>query len=111
MRGDRGSRGDGPFARGNRGPGGEAKGRSRGDDGVNRSRSGGNRGPFARDGRRHSGADIRRHGRRYSWGPGVTFWFYDGYYYGDCDWLRRRAVATGSRYWWQRYRLCRAYDW
>ena len=49
-----------------------------------------------------------RRGTRYSWGPGVEFWFYNGYYYGDCSWLRRRAVATGSQYWWRRYRLCRA---
>jgi hypothetical protein len=56
-----------------------------------------------RDGRRH------HRGIRYSWG-GPVFYFYDGYYHGDCGWLRRRAIATGSRYWWQRYRLCRAYD-
>jgi hypothetical protein len=28
------------------------------------------------------------------------------YYYGDCDWLRRRALATGSGYWWDRYYAC-----
>ncbi len=50
---------------------------------------------------------IHRYGHRYYWGPGLEFWFYDGYYYGDCSWLRRRAVVTGSRYWWRRYRLCR----
>jgi hypothetical protein len=35
--------------------------------------------------------------------------FYGGYYYsyyGDCDWLRRRALATGSPYWWDRYYTC-----
>lgn len=49
-------------------------------------------------------------GRRYSWGPGVGFYFWNGYYYGDCRWLRRRAIETGSAYWWRRYRLCRDYD-
>jgi hypothetical protein len=54
---------------------------------------------------------IRRFGRHHRWGPGISFWFYDGYYYGDCNWLRRRAIVTGSRYWWRRYRLCRYYAW
>ncbi|MGD9806471.1 MAG: hypothetical protein AB7E81_14740 [Hyphomicrobiaceae bacterium] len=53
---------------------------------------------------------IRHHGRRYAWG-GLPFWFYNGYYYGDCDWLYRRALATGSGYWWDRYDSCRYYDW
>jgi hypothetical protein len=31
-----------------------------------------------------------------------------GYGYGDgCYWLRRRAVYTGSPYWWHRYTACR----
>jgi len=36
---------------------------------------------------------------------------YGGYYgyYGECDWLRRRALATGSPYWWNRYNAC-VYD-
>lgn len=58
-------------------------------------------------GRRFSRSYIHRHGRRHTWGPGIYFWFYDGYYYGDCEWLRRRAIATGSRYWWRRYNQCR----
>jgi hypothetical protein len=29
-------------------------------------------------------------------------------YYGDgCYWLRRRALYTGSPYWWRRYYACR----
>ena len=34
--------------------------------------------------------------------------FYDDYgYYGDnCGWLYRRALSTGSPYWWRRYRDC-----
>lgn len=33
---------------------------------------------------------------------------YGGYYYygGDCYWLRRRALYTGSPYWWNRYYAC-----
>jgi hypothetical protein len=60
---------------------------------------------------RRSAHQHRHHrGLRMSWG-GPVFWFYDGYYYGDCAWLRRKAIATGSRYWWRRYRLCReGYD-
>lgn len=26
---------------------------------------------------------------------------------GRCEWLRRRAVITGSPYWWRRYYRCR----
>lgn len=54
------------------------------------------------------GDHDRRHGRRgrhYGWGPG--FYFYDGYYHGNCRWLRNRAEETGSRTWWRRYRQCR----
>jgi len=30
------------------------------------------------------------------------------YYYGDgCYWLKRRALYTGSPYWWRRYYACR----
>lgn len=29
--------------------------------------------------------------------------------YGRCEWLRRRALATGSSYWWRRYRVCRGW--
>ncbi|HEX5958590.1 MAG TPA: hypothetical protein VFY92_08035 [Hyphomicrobiaceae bacterium] len=33
--------------------------------------------------------------------------FYYGYgYYGSCSWLRRKALRTGSRYWWNRYEAC-----
>lgn len=29
--------------------------------------------------------------------------------YGGCEWLRQRAIITGSPYWWRRYALCRGY--
>jgi hypothetical protein len=32
---------------------------------------------------------------------------YGAYYYGSgCEWLRRRALYTGSGYWWNRYYAC-----
>ena len=67
------------------------------------------RGHGFRGGKRHSRDYIRKRGNRYVWGPGLAFWYYGGYYYGDCDWLRRRAITTGSAYWWNRYNQC--VDW
>lgn len=44
--------------------------------------------------------DRRRSGRGGIWfGPGYGF-------RADCGWLRRRALDTGSPYWWRRYRAC-----
>ena len=41
---------------------------------------------------------------------GSPFWYGGGYYayngYGDCGWLRREAIITGSPYWWRRYQEC-----
>ncbi len=60
--------------------------------------------------RDRSRGDGQRHrGVRHSWGPGIYFYFYDGYYHGDCAWVRRKAISTGSAYWWRRYRQCREY--
>jgi hypothetical protein len=53
---------------------------------------------------------IVRQGRRYAWGPGVSFYFADGYYYGECGWVKRRAIETGSRMWWRRYERCRDFN-
>lgn len=39
----------------------------------------------------------------YDYGP---LYYYGGDTYGECRSLRRRAVRTGSRYWWRRYRDC-----
>jgi hypothetical protein len=57
------------------------------------------------------GTEFRSGGRDgYGYGRGgVDFDFFAGPSYGyvsDCAWLRRRAVATGSSYWWRRYRAC-----
>lgn len=45
-----------------------------------------------------------RHGWRHR-GPRVVI--YRGY--RGCAWLRHRALVTGSRYWWRRYRWCRGW--
>lgn len=48
----------------------------------------------------------RGHHRRY-YGYGYPYYYDDGYYYGDdCGWLYRRALQTGSPYWWNRYQAC-----
>ena len=60
-----------------------------------------------RDGDRRRYDGDRRRGTRFSWGPGAEFFFFDGFYHGDCSWLRRKARDTGSRYWRQRYEQCR----
>jgi hypothetical protein len=60
------------------------------------------------------GRDLRRserewrRGHRDEWRGGRDWGRFGGYGYrgGDCRWLRRRAVETGSRYWWRRYRDC-----
>lgn len=43
-----------------------------------------------------------RHFRHFGFGPRITI--YGG---GGCYWLKERALATGSRYWWRRYHHCR----
>lgn len=51
----------------------------------------------------------RPHFRGYSPFYAYPAYYYDDYAYSDgddCGWLRRRAEATGSRYWWSRYRAC-----
>jgi hypothetical protein len=54
--------------------------------------------------------DRIRRGHRYGWGPGVAFYFTDGYYYGNCGWLKRRAIVSGNPIWWRRYHRCRDFD-
>ena len=43
--------------------------------------------------------------------PYVRAYPYYGYstYGGGCEWIRQRALVTGSPYWWSRYRACRGY--
>lgn len=60
-------------------------------------------------GKRRDRDHIVRRGHRHVWG-GVTFYLSDGYYYGECDWLKRRAIRTDSPIWWSRYRRCRDFS-
>jgi hypothetical protein len=65
-------------------------------------------------GQRFHGAHIGRH--RYLGGRhfrhrhfGHRHYYYGGVYLGGggCRWLRYKAIATGSSYWWRRYHRCR----
>ena len=79
-------------------------GGDRGDRGHFRS----DRGDDGRRAFREDRREFRRHHRR----DDRDRWFgfgrpYDDF--GDCGWLRRRAIETGSSYWWRRYRECRGW--
>jgi hypothetical protein len=51
----------------------------------------------------------RHHHHRFIY-LGAPYYYGDYYSYGDgCYWLRRRALYTGSRYWWTRYYACIGY--
>jgi hypothetical protein len=51
-------------------------------------------------GHRHHG---HHHYRHHGYGRGAYF-VSSGY--GGCYWMKERAEATGSRYWWNRYKSC-----
>jgi hypothetical protein len=68
-------------------------------------REGGGRGFRPRGGERSGGVIIEGGPRRR--GGGVIIERGYGYRPADCGWLRRRALATDSLYWWNRYRACR----
>lgn len=58
------------------------------------------------------------HRRHRHWRPSRGIYFaapyvtYRSYSYGSCRWLKRKAIRTGSSYWWRRYNRCRYnYDW
>jgi hypothetical protein len=124
---DRGHGGHGGPGFGGRGPGGFG-GRGPGPGSFSRGpggfdRGGGSRfgiphgapGGFAWKGRPGPGPGYNHHHRGARFYPyyGYSAWPYYGYsynysYYDDCGWLRRRALETGSRYWWRRYEICRA---
>ena len=62
--------------------------------------------------RRFRGGRVYRGRRGFRRFRGGGVYFYGGpyyYYSGRCAWLRRRAIITGSRYWWRRYRNCLRY--
>lgn len=62
-----------------------------------------------RDWRRPGYRERIRRGHHYGWGSGIGFHFSDGWYYGECGWLKRRAIETDSPIWWHRYRRCREF--
>jgi hypothetical protein len=83
---------------------GKGKGDGARRDGVRRGDGGGDHGRGTKFRSGHRDGHHSHHGRRSS-----DFGIYVGPSYGyssDCAWLRRRAVATGSSYWWRRYRAC-----
>ena len=45
-----------------------------------------------------------RHSRHFRRGPVL---FFGTSVHNDCYWLKRRAINSGSRYWWRRYNECR----
>jgi hypothetical protein len=53
--------------------------------------------------------DHRRDRRRFYYNNS-GIWIGPGYYYSSCEWMRRRAIQTGSGYWWSRYNACVGYD-
>jgi hypothetical protein len=62
---------------------------------------------YAWQGRTHENFRHFHHGRRVFIAAGYPYYDDDyGYGYGGCGWLYRRAVATGSSYWWHRYQAC-----
>jgi len=57
---------------------------------------------------RHDHHEDHFRNRRFFFVGGYPYYYpYD--YYGDCYWLRRRAIVTGSPYWWSRYNACLSY--
>ena len=49
------------------------------------------------------------HNRRFFVGNSFFFGGYPYYGYGNCYWLKRRAIIIGSPYWWSRYEDCVGY--
>ena len=110
---DRGSvRRDGDGVRADRGDRNRGDRADRGDrDRGDRANRGDRRDRYDGNRRRWSGGYGSnrnwRAGRRYSWGPGFAFYLSDGYYYGECSWLKRRYNQTGNRIWLRRFAMCR----
>lgn len=59
---------------------------------------------------RHRGYRHRHH-RGWRRGFYAVPYVYGGYGYRNCYWLKRRALRTGSRYWWRRYATCKWRGW
>ena len=58
--------------------------------------------PHAFSGRHHFAFRHHRHHRVFAFAPA----YYDYGYADGCYWLKRRAIYTGSGYWWNRYYGC-----
>lgn len=79
--------------------------------GGSHARRHGLRGHHFRGGPRHFSGGHVRHRRFGRIGPGIVlgvpFAAYGAYSYtATCDWLHRKAVITGSPYWWYRFEAC-----
>jgi hypothetical protein len=71
----------------------------------------GSHGVHSMGGPANMGAPVQHHHFHHRVFVGVPFaygyYYDDGYYHDDgCYWLKRRALNTGSRYWWNRYHVC-----
>jgi hypothetical protein len=82
--------------------------------GVGPGGYGGGNGPKSWPGKKFSGdyKDYGKHrGNHHRKFRGYAFYGYPYFYgysgYSSCDWLYRRAINTGSPYWWNRYYACR----
>lgn len=119
------NRGGGGFGNFNRGGGGGLGNLNRGGGGGlgNLNRGGGGIGNLNRGGRGLANRGNRgwqpgkwagnkwrgnRRNRYFGYGfyPGAAVYGYSSYG-NSCSWLRRKAVRTGSSYWWRRYEDCR----
>jgi len=54
----------------------------------------------------HPGSRRHHHGHFRGFGFAPSYGYYDDGYDYSCAYYRRRALATGSRYWWRRYYDC-----
>lgn len=65
-------------------------------------------GPRPGGGHHHRGPRFRGYPYVYGFGAYPYYYYddYDGLDYAACESLRRRAIATRSRYWWNRYYAC-----
>lgn len=93
---------------GSRGLGSRGMGIGRPHIGPGRGFRGGS--AFRGVGRGHGHHGHHHHHRRFYYAApfvGYGAYYGDSYYGGSgCGWLRRRAEATGSGYWWSRYEEC-----
>jgi hypothetical protein len=65
-------------------------------------------GPKIYGGKIHHGNKFARFHRHRFVGVPLAYYGYSNYAYYDnsCYWLRRRALDSGSSYWWNRYYAC-----